>query len=50
MSFMYIKHTLFVFSKREEEKKRGVLTNPVKMKEIQKMVSRIFCMIFSGQN
>ncbi|KTG04160.1 hypothetical protein cypCar_00042247, partial [Cyprinus carpio] len=28
----------FIFSKREEEKKRGVLTNPVKMKEIQKML------------
>lgn len=28
-------------SKREEEKKRSVLTNPVKMKEIRKMVSRL---------
>lgn len=29
---------LFEIRKREEEKKRGVLTNPVKMKEIQKML------------
>ncbi|TRY56292.1 hypothetical protein DNTS_002308 [Danionella cerebrum] len=29
---------LFEIRKREEDKKRGVLTNPVKMKEIQKML------------
>ncbi|XP_051556962.1 pre-mRNA-splicing factor CWC25 homolog isoform X2 [Myxocyprinus asiaticus] len=29
---------LFEIRKREEEKKRGVLTNPVKMREIQKML------------
>lgn len=29
---------LSIPSKREEEKKRNILTNPVKMKEIRKMV------------
>lgn len=32
---------LFLSSKREEAKKRSILTNPVKMKEIRKMVSRL---------
>lgn len=43
---MYLNYKLFFYCrKREEEKKREVLTNPVKMKKIKEMVKSevMFC-------
>lgn len=40
----------FFDRKREEEKKREVLTNPVKMKKIKEMVSDLMCFFFSSTN
>lgn len=37
---------LFYWRKREEEKKREVLTNPVKMKKIKEMVDLKFWIIY----